>query len=96
MPLVVENVCGAQPWVGPARWRYGSFFLWGDVPALMPIVRKHAKVGDWFGPGCESPMRHGHSKSSKRKAASALIAKIPFDLAHWIGRAWLPRKEAAA
>lgn len=39
IPLVVENVCGAQKWVGRARWHYGSFYLWGDVPALMPMVR---------------------------------------------------------
>lgn len=38
IPLVVENVKGAQPWVGRARWNYGSFFLWGDVPALMPLT----------------------------------------------------------
>ncbi len=44
VPLVVENVCGAQKWVGRARWHYGSFYLWGDVPALMPIVKKHVKV----------------------------------------------------
>lgn len=36
IPLVVENVKGAQPWVGRAKWHYGSFYLWGDVPALMP------------------------------------------------------------
>ncbi len=45
IPLVVENVCGAQKWVGRARWHFGSFYLWGDVPALMPITRKTAKVG---------------------------------------------------
>ena len=45
IPLVVENVCGAQKWVGRARWHYGSFYLWGDVPALMPVVTRHAKVG---------------------------------------------------
>ncbi len=44
VPLVVENVRGAQKYVGRARWHYGSFYLWGDVPALMPIVRKRAKV----------------------------------------------------
>jgi hypothetical protein len=38
IPLVVENVRGAQEWVGRARWRYGSFYLWGDLPALMPIA----------------------------------------------------------
>jgi hypothetical protein len=38
IPLVVENVKGAQPWVGKARWSFGSFYLWGDVPALMPAT----------------------------------------------------------
>ena len=37
-PMVVENVRGATPWVGRARWNFGSFYLWGDVPALMPIT----------------------------------------------------------
>ncbi len=44
IPLVVENVKGAQPWVGRARWSFGSFYLWGDVPALMPPVYKATKV----------------------------------------------------
>ncbi len=44
VPLIVENVRGAQPWVGRARWNYGSFYLWGDVPALMPITLKSSKV----------------------------------------------------
>lgn len=34
IPLVVENVKGAQPWVGPARANFGSFYLWGDVAAV--------------------------------------------------------------
>lgn len=52
IPMVVENVKGAQPWVGRARWSFGSFFLWGDVPALMPPVVKAVKVGglDWKHP----------------------------------------------
>ena len=40
IPLVIENVRGAQPWVGRARWNFGSFYLWGDVPALMPAAVK--------------------------------------------------------
>jgi hypothetical protein len=55
IPLVVENVCGAQKWVGRARWHFGSFYIWGDVPALMPIVRRHVKVATmgagWYPPG---------------------------------------------
>jgi hypothetical protein len=42
IPIVVENVKGAQPWVGRARWLFGSFALWGDVPALMPITGKRS------------------------------------------------------
>lgn len=38
IPMIVENVRGAQKWVGPAKWNYGSFYLWGDVPALMPMT----------------------------------------------------------
>lgn len=41
IPLIVENVKGAQKWVGRARWHYGSYYLWGDVPALMPIALKN-------------------------------------------------------
>ena len=57
IPLVVENVRGAQKWVGRARWHYGSFYLWGDVPALMPPAFKARKFnpdgtahppGSWF------------------------------------------------
>jgi len=44
IPMVVENVKGAQPWVGRARWNYGSFYLWGDIPALMPPAVKQRKV----------------------------------------------------
>ena len=31
IPMVVENVKGAQPWVGRAKAHYGSYYLWGDV-----------------------------------------------------------------
>ena len=44
VPMVVENVRGAQPWVGRARWSFGSFYLWGDVPALMPFTMRAQKV----------------------------------------------------
>ncbi len=57
IPLIVENVRGAQKWVGRARWNYGSFYLWGDVPALMPFTGREQKFnpdgtahppGSWF------------------------------------------------
>ena len=159
IPLVVENVRGAQKWVGRAPYHFGSFYLWGDVPALMPKPHKDARKvgGDWFGPGADcSPMRrcsgtegtkvggldwnkrvpgqafnthaerhisvavegmkqpgisgtrengkgdawfqdgaarHG-SKSSARKAASALIARIPERLSDWIAEVYYPTEDA--
>lgn len=49
VPMVVENVRGAQKWVGRSAWNFGSFHLWGDVPALMPIpgVIRKTPVGSW-------------------------------------------------
>jgi hypothetical protein len=49
IPMIVENVKGAQPWVGRAAWSFGSFFLWGDIPALMPVQRGIKNTGgSWF------------------------------------------------
>jgi hypothetical protein len=157
IPLIVENVKGAQPWVGSARWHYGSFYLWGDVPALMPITRAAVKVpalnwsgsdkpgykaeafnstaekriknngGSWFAQAHNTGSGHGqnpvngrkghgggwfsderedgtrpdyretgcitrrfNSRSAARKAASAMIAKIPFPLAQHIARVFKP------
>lgn len=118
IPLVVENVKGAQPWVGRARWNFGSYYLWGDVPALMPMTRtamknaggswfrvSHNKVppsrgdgikqgGTWFHDS-ESISRNSSSKSLKRKMASAMIAKIPFELSRHIARTYLPSTSTA-
>lgn len=173
MPIVVENVCGAQKWVGRARAHYGSFYLWGDVPALLPIpLKRGVKVGglDWNGfkrgdpdykgqafntttitreltaikngggswfrvannttsgkgqnprdnlpshsPHMTNPAEHGVKVggdkffengsdfmisrsgpgSTKRKFASALIAKIPLELSRYIARVYKPQAVAA-
>lgn len=128
IPLVVENVRGAQKWVGRSRWNFGSFHLWGDVPALMPFtgdIGTKNTGGSWFnigGPGQketnrnpvhelagikqpgisgernngkgdrwfqDGAARHG-SKSKARKAASAMIAKIPFVLSRYIAQVYKP------
>jgi hypothetical protein len=97
IPMVVENVKGAQTWVGRAAWHFGSYYLWGDVPALMPstLGRKNGTKagGDWFGTyadekaaGTISPGRLYGKSSTARAAASAQIAKIPFELSNWIAR----------
>ena len=160
IPMVVENVVGAQRWIGRAQWHYGSFYLWGDVPAIMPFTnqresdaiknpglswsgygdpnykavgfnvrsaqrfresgaikqhgsgpawfdkalderRKEATAvkvsGDWFGTyqemkeaGTISPTRTTGNHTNSRKAASALIAKIPFELSSYIARVFKP------
>lgn len=157
IPLVVENVRGAQEWVGKARWNFGSFYLWGDVPALMPLTKPHVKVptmgAGWYPPGHPKHVPglafNGHaereikrrtdvgngarftsrdcgveasglkgagdgwfndakrkggtetgrlsrsgSKSPARKAAAAMIAKIPLVLARHIAKAWYPERAA--
>lgn len=131
IPLIVENVCGAQKWVGRARWHFGSFYLWGDVPALMPTTWKiknaHLGGGSWFIQTTGAIERHNpdgrklpgnntprlwsdrriqrsqdgfegaddfymaSSNSSRRKAASAMIAKIPFTLSQYIARCYKPK-----
>jgi hypothetical protein len=143
IPLVVENVRGAQKWVSRARWNFGSFYLWGDVPALMPRARAFKSSGmNWSDPtkrgqdftriagrqsgikqrgsgetGCDKALderrkaataiknggfrfdgagRSFQSESvarcgvTSRKAASALIAKIPEPLARHIARVFKP------
>lgn len=57
IPMVQENVRGAQKWVGQARWHYGSYYLWGDVPALMPMAFRAEK-----NPGHVN-QRDGHTRT---------------------------------
>lgn len=57
IPMVVENVCGAQKLVGKAAWHYGSYYLWGDVPALMPFTYQKRK--SQHVPLCETPKGTG-------------------------------------
>ena len=52
IPLVVENVKGAQPWVGPARAHFGSFYLWGDIDSVGgSIVAGGVRFGNVLRPG---------------------------------------------
>lgn len=71
VPMIVENVRGAIPWVGRSRWNFGSFHLWGDVPALMPWAMKGAMKGAITGrEGCSNfhpenyPTKHEGSKNT--------------------------------
>lgn len=121
IPMVVENVKGAQPWVGKAKGKFGSFYLWGDVPEMMPNSNSTKGQGRnfqfWAKYGVTSPsfkgiVREAHvlralelrgikqggsgkkwfdrdlderrRMAGSRRAASALIAKVPFKLSCWI------------
>ena len=122
IPLVVENVRGAIPWVGRSRWNFGSFHLWGDVPALMPTTTAFKSSGmHWTPPdhpnwragqnftriagrqAAEGIKHHGSgavwfdtgpaslpSASPRRKAASAMIARIPLPLSRHIAAVYRP------
>jgi hypothetical protein len=52
-PIVLENVKGAQPWVGRANAHYGSYYLWGDVGNVGGrVVRadRPARFGEYVRP----------------------------------------------
>ena len=97
IPLIVENVRGAQPWVGRSAWNYGSFHLWGDVPALMPITLKLSGLKvpgfrfDGSGRSFQSASVEATGQNRARKAASAQIARIPFELARHIASVYYPK-----
>jgi hypothetical protein len=73
IPMIVENVKGAQPWVGRAGWNYGSFYLWGDVPALMPAARAAQKFnpdGSSHGPGSWFAIADSKNRGTKNTGGS--------------------------
>jgi len=83
VPMVVENVRGAQPWVGRALWNYGSYYLWGDVPPLMPIPGVVAK----FNP---DGTNHGSGlwfavAESKERGARAAVEQGKKGRGSWFG-----------
>jgi len=88
------NVAAAQRY-GEGVKQGGSGAAWFDK--AVDERRKEAtaiKNGkDWFGAGenC-SLQRRSSSRSNSRKAASAMIAKIPFALASYIARAYKPKE----
>lgn len=49
IPMVVENVKGAQPWVGRAKANFGSYYLWGDIAMVgNRIVAPRAEFGSQY------------------------------------------------
>lgn len=95
IPMVVENVCGAQKWVGRARWHGGSIYLWGDVPSLMPAIH-HVKMPglDWNRFRNGDPSYRGEAFNTRRtpnkRESAAFSAKIPLSLSSWIAQCFKP------
>jgi hypothetical protein len=81
VPLIVENVCGAQKWVGRAKWHYGSYYLWGDVPALMPIV--HDGETNWHSQKVPGFRFDGSGKSFQTASVNATKGTKPFPDHGW-------------
>ena len=87
IPLIVENVRGAQKWVGRARWNYGSFYLWGDVPALMPFAYSAIKEdldpleamrnppGSWFAIA-DSGVKSGAVRTTADRGSISLTTRL--------------------
>lgn len=101
IPLVMENVRGAERWVGQAQWKFRSFYLWGDVPALMPrVLPGEGRKGMRCGRASDGSRQFGgptdprlfNSKSKERKSAQAHNAKIPFPLAQHIAKVYKPEE----
>lgn len=74
VPYVMENVWGAQKFVGDAAMHCGPFFLWGSgLPAILPQgFRKGGRLGT-------GGWQHTGSKNKKENAAQ--VATIPPELA---------------
>ena len=58
IPMVVENVKGAQPWVGRANANYGSFYLWGDIATVNGNIIGLGRIG-FDVPILKAPKRSG-------------------------------------
>lgn len=77
IPMVVENVRGAEPWVGRAAWSFGSYYLWGDVPALMPgAIRARKNPGFRF---------DGSGRSFQTESVSRHVAEGRKNGNDWFG-----------
>jgi C-5 cytosine-specific DNA methylase len=94
VPLIVENVRGAQYFWGRAQWKCGPYHLWGHLPALWPdIPLKRKNVVDDVKNGVRrglSVSAQFPSHSDRRRECTARAAKIPFPLAYHIARVFKP------
>lgn len=103
-PLILENVRNAQKFTSKAKWHVGSFYFWGEMPALWPPIKprkgfnktfvgtKGLNRTNWSARGAESGGRQFSSKSKARREWSARAAMIPEELSTWIGECFYPQE----
>jgi hypothetical protein len=106
VPIVLENVKGAQPWVGEARAHFGSYYLWGDIESVGGrIVGPCPKFGEGLRAakrtvkregrnfhfpekyGIPSPSFHGADHEESVAAALALSSPTKNDGGSWFNLA---------
>lgn len=90
VPMVIENVRGSKRWLeqllGPAR-RFGSFWIYGDVPAILPKASAlGAKTKRKRGTDLLLPGEYKGKELMSHNAADRAV--IPYPLARWIGEVY--------
>lgn len=91
-PIVLENVRGAQKFIGRANAHYGSQYLWGDVPALLPIHRRQDKKNFyWWGKQGDRSAQIPFSRTKESRSSRAVAERslIPIVLARHIARCFV-------
>lgn len=76
VPLVIENVRGAQKFMGRSVLAIGCRHLWGDVPILRPDITTNSKK--WT-----KGRQGGASRIAYR-------SKVETPIGAWIGRSYAP------
>ena len=93
VPMVIENVRGSlpglEPLLGPAR-SYGAFWLYGDVPAILPQAWALGAKGKKRRGG-DGTLRPGEYRGKELQSHNAAArARIPFLLAQHVARCFKP------
>jgi hypothetical protein len=64
-PLVLENVIGAQKWMGKADWHYGSYYFWGANPWKAMLPNLIPSPQPWMDEKGKMSHRKGFQRSAK-------------------------------
>ena len=91
IPMVVENVRGAQKWLGRAQAHFGSYYLWGDVgmvgnrvvagvprfgESVVPMKSTKNNGGSWFA------VAHNTTSGHSRNPVTGEEGKKTTNIAH--------------